>query len=76
MLERRQKKRPETAPLRIGCGNIVLLKQSGKKLLRQVLRFMDAVDPSPHLSIQRIPIRLAEPSERFLRVVALMIPGR
>jgi hypothetical protein len=53
----------------------LLLQQPGKKRLCQILRIFDRKPATPHIRLERIPIRFAQFGDRCLHVLAFAITG-
>ena len=60
MLERSEQVRSKPTPFGSGAADVILLQQFRKEGLRQIVRFVDVGNSPPDISVERIPVRLAE----------------
>src|SRR5262245_16689346 len=63
-LKRGQEKGAKLSASRIGRLQVVLLQQPGEEFLSLILRILGRRQPPPGVSVERIPIGLAEHRER------------
>src|SRR4051812_39233490 len=66
MLKRLEQKGTKAAPLAAGQLEVILFQKPREKILRQILRVVRTVTPTPDVSIQRRPISAAQTFQRGL----------
>jgi len=66
MLQRREEKGTEPPFLRIGLPDDLLVEDESEERLRQILRIFGRVALTPHVGVERIPIRAAKLLQSFL----------
>ena len=75
VLERSQKKGPETAAFRANFREVVSLQQAGEEFLGQILAFSGIVALPPREDVHRIPISRAELFEGFVCFLPVVLSG-